>query len=1057
MPEQPNDLDICIEKLNNRAWWQQRPLPDPAQRMGKLLDDLKLNRKQARDQIWILLEKSTWLRNRFRAKLKKGDADSEFPGFVQELFDRLVCLRHRGQHVFDSGHDFKDAKDLAAYLASDLALRDPVHRIWREEKRAKLHTSLEESAEKEVRPEELWSLVRDADQQVRTVLGVEEEPDVPAGPVAPGLWRSAPQCVKQHLDTTLCTFLEERVRRSKSPQRTQTRRALWELTSRPLRNAEVDSPWPFWRFCVRLLGREALSLISRNEPEISEDLHTIGISGSDVWKHRIRESLEKYLTACGIDFADERVKAAVTKIAFAVTREELPSGLGQVKEALGIRTDWEEALFEAVQAHNPQGAGLIAALCPPRHDEFYPGLTVALLNQYPERSIFTALEEEECLLPLLERWEGSHPNRPWLAVVPKPERFTDLEEAREWLNKRGWRVLLLTENEDLTLHWPQPFAVVLGALASPEEIAESEREVYESFLNQVRFHDLLECVCLFTAWHRKPLVSQVVRILGGRYTEEQVRPTVEQSAGLLAFDPLNPDKIMRSDLGWAAARVLRRPQQELVGRYSQVLGALDPGKPEDRNAVRNLYTSWYFIPPPKLRLARCVFLAARQKEDGRPKLLDFANREDPQATGARRRWAEILSFIGEHQEAHDLLLNTERGQEEPALEALNARIFKTRFRDSGRTLYFNLAERICQELIAAQRSSPAAADPLREQLAELYHWSGNTQKAIEVLEQASTGPTWFRRGLRADLLAETGRTAEAEQEAATLPARRKHPVLLEQLRGADWRSYIDSLLDPSRRVAPAALVQAAGRALDRGLFEDAKRLVSRGLEEAPDNVFIRTTEARLFHERGAFQEALHRLDTIFEELANKREAEVIWVTRLESALELFRATGQASVLPDHRPHPLQGKPPKQDRALNYHLYLMAAEAKLYWYGAENSRYSQNLASLANALIATIDHPFLRSLAARILADDRVRDFPRARQHLSVVLEKVTGQARIRALNLLASIWEREAAHKTDEEAHKCRQQAIEALQESRKIDPENTFTLAALERLRGRENSNAAC
>jgi len=1054
----PNDLDICIQNLEKRAWWQQRPLPDPALRVGKLLDDLKLNRKQARDEIWILLENSTQLRNRFQAKLGRSDADSAFHGFVQELFERLVRLRHRGQHVFDSGHDFKHAKDLAAYLTSDLVLRDLVHRIWEEAKRAKLHTSLEESAErKEVRPQELWSRVRDADQQLHTVLGVEEEPDVPAIPVQPELWRSAPQCVKQSLDTTLCTFLQQRVHRSKSPQRTQTRRALWELASRPLRNAAIDSPWPFWRFCVRLLGRQDFPLLAQNEPEVSEDLRAIGISNSDVWKHRLRECFKKYLKDCGIDFADRPTMEAITAVHGAVARKEQPSGLDQVKKALGIRTDWEEALFDAVQVHNPPGASLIAALCPPRHDEFYPGLAVALLNQYPGRSIFTALEEEECLLPLLERWVSSHPNPPWLAVIPKPERFADFDAARSWLIERRWRVLLLTENEDLTLHWPQPYAIVLGALASPEEIAEAERQAYESFLSQVRFRDVLECVCLFTAWHRKPFVRQVVRILGGRYTEEQVQQVVEESAGLLAFDPLNRNKIMRSDLGWAAARILRRPHAELVELYSQVLRALDPGKPEDRNAVRNLYTSWYFTQPPRLRLARCVFLAAREEDGGGRKLLAFANREDPKATSARRRWAEILSFIGEHQEAHDLLLNTERGQEGPALEALNARIFKTRFRDSGRTLYFNLAERIYQELIEAQRGSPAAADPLREQLAELYQWSGNPEKALQVLNQTSTGSNWFRRGLRADLLAETAQTAEAEQEAASLPARRLHPVLLEQLRGDDWRSYIDSLLDPSRRVAPSALVQAANRALERGMFEDAEKLVGRGLTEAPDNIFLRTVEARLFHEQGNFQEALRCFDTIFEELANKREAEVIWVTRLESALEQFRATGQASVLPDHRPHPLQGKPPKQDHTLNYHLYLLAAEAKLYWYGAENSNlnYSQDLSSLANVLVAAVDHPFLRSLAARILADDRVRDFAKARAHLDAVLQQATGQARIRALNLLASIWEREAAYKTGMEACDCRRKAIKALEESLAIDRENTFTLAALERLRGQEDSNA--
>ncbi len=268
-----------------------------------------------------------------------------------------------------------------------------------------------------------------------------------------------------------------------------------------------------------------------------------------------------------------------------------------------------------------------------------------------------------------------------------------------------------------------------------------------------------------------------------------------------------------------------------------------------------------------------------------------------------------------------------------------------------------------------------------------------------------------------------------------------------ELRGADWRSYIGSLLDRSQRVSPAALQQAATRAIERGFFDDAEKLLKRGLAEAPDNIFLRTTEARLFHERGRFEEALRCFDTIFAELADAREAEAVWLTRLESALERFRETGNPNVLPVHRPHPLRGTPPKDDRTLHYRLYLLAAEAKLYWYGAETCNYSSDLRALANALLAVEDVPFLRNLAARILADDRVRDWEKARQHVQAALQNATGQQRLRSLDLLASIWEKQAKVADESQANLCRQNAINALMESLKIDPENTFTLAALTRL----------
>jgi tetratricopeptide (TPR) repeat protein len=185
------------------------------------------------------------------------------------------------------------------------------------------------------------------------------------------------------------------------------------------------------------------------------------------------------------------------------------------------------------------------------------------------------------------------------------------------------------------------------------------------------------------------------------------------------------------------------------------------------------------------------------------------------------------------------------------------------------------------------------------------------------------------------------------------------------------------------------------------------------------------------------------------------EADVLRLARLDSALELFRASQDAQHLPQHKPAPLtQQKPPEKERSESYYLHLVALEAKLHWYGAiPDSSFGGNLPALADAIVARRRHPVLLNLAAKILADDSVRNFEQARVYVMEALGSAQGQARIRTLNTLAWLWEREGETLPRQEPARkqcCFQEALAALQESQKLDPENTFTGTALERVAAR-------
>ncbi len=134
MPEQPNDLDLCIENLNDRSWWEQIPSPVSAQRVIGVWEDLQCNRFGAQDRLADLLTSSRRLVSIYRRWLGPM-ADEHLGDLLKFVLDRLVRNRHRRRALFESGLSFPRADALAAYVTERWVIFSYKYPHWKRQQK----------------------------------------------------------------------------------------------------------------------------------------------------------------------------------------------------------------------------------------------------------------------------------------------------------------------------------------------------------------------------------------------------------------------------------------------------------------------------------------------------------------------------------------------------------------------------------------------------------------------------------------------------------------------------------------------------------------------------------------------------------------------------------------------------------------------------------------------------------------------------------------------------------------------------------------------------------
>lgn len=826
--------------------------------------------------------------------------------------------------------------------------------------------------------------------------------------------------------------------------------------------------WPFSRLRAWLYE-------SQRRPDFKSRLEALGFASENSverWKSQLKQRWQEELQTTAESRVSElqntsnafdwcNLEAVVDRLDRAVADGQVDSGLDKLRDALRIRTDWEDALGSAFRQAPDDRPRLIVGLYPPGREDETVAAAFGVERALGVRA-FIPLDEEKPLVGLVEGW--SPEPREQMAVLPCLERFDDAEKGLERLAWRGCDLVAFAKSDEWFKRWGDPVFVRLGALPDDERDA-SEDESFHEALDRSEFAAILRAASLFSARNRKLAIDQLARACS--VDEDRVRTAIDNSHDLLSADV--SDKVVRVDQAQAARYVARTyPTLEAKAEaYTNLFRRLDPSRPEDARAVRNIFTEWLFASPAELRLACRVMRALREDDrDHRDPILEFARCGPPSNTRARLRWTQILSWLGEHQAAHDLLLDTDRegdGQEfAPSgahIEQVNARIFVTRYRATGRTQFLRLASLAYQS--ALDLAEDAERPAICEEFAQVRLMADNPCEAKDLLDQVSNrGRRWMM--LRAAVEARSGGAAASPEPTSDVEGWVGR-LDLDKVTGDKWHAYVAQLVEPESAPRAEELQQAAARALERGHFADAKRLLDRGLSIAPDNAYLAATHARLLHEQGRYSDAAKELEAILDDLVGDEHA-VLRAAWVDSRLEAFRA-GQSGGSRIHWiPKAMEGQPKKEELSLSSWFHLVALEAKAYWYDAlcwhdrgteleVDHRWREDLPGLCDALLGLSSPPPapLRALAAKIRASGPNPDFDCAAELAEQAVEAARTQGRahdlVVTLNTLALVWEQaaQARHGADRVAALGKARA--ALEEGVKGDEENTYSLSALARV----------
>jgi hypothetical protein len=263
-----------------------------------------------------------------------------------------------------------------------------------------------------------------------------------------------------------------------------------------------------------------------------------------------------------------------------------------------------------------------------------------------------------------------------------------------------------------------------------------------------------------------------------------------------------------------------------------------------------------------------------------------------------------------------------------------------------------------------------------------------------------------------------------------------------------WNAHLEKLLDtPARRTPVEALHQAAIRALERGHFGEADKLIQHARSHYRDHVYLATAHARLLVETGRTEEAVRFLFELEKELTGRENA-VVEGALFEALLEVFRLcckpTGtkkmndQWSERIVQLPQPIFDGEFRREHYLHPQLArLVTQNAKAYWYGAcgQIPRERKNT-DIVVAALRDLGTPAALNLSARILASYCQWD------DVSIFTDKACKdskdrQTQIRSWNTKARILLDHAAAGDSSALEK----AGKALAQSEDLDSGNSYTM----------------
>jgi hypothetical protein len=809
----------------------------------------------------------------------------------------------------------------------------------------------------------------------------------------------------------------------------------WETIACPVpdRSEWGDLPWPVWRFLRVIVGD------SVRDPGLTARLmratgKTEGAVNSA--RLRIRRQFLMYASSMPEGPGFKRLFGEPTQRQQILAnwhacygpdpKADLDTAFAECCRLLRPELDWIEAISQRIR-EDIESPRLIVAHSPPVSMAEMFTLGLGLLNAFESRDVMLVDELAEELLPLLHRRD----RLPWLTIIPLPHpaALFDLTDALRLLSREGKSAVLLMEklepldiwtDEGVLGAWPSPSTVHLQTLyqvsgQAPEDADDEDTRALGTVWESQQHAVLLETLWAFSALHKKAPVLLLEHITGLKKAD--ILGAIATSEGRLVRDG---ERVVWVDERNAERRVFQFERfHATVGLYVRVFRQTLNWDPAARlDIILNLFRSMDLCG--HYRLIRVVLERLEHPAGNAPGTAESEEEEDnsaprPEASqseldrmaaGERRlEWAEMLSHTGQFRRAHRWLLLLDVASD-PELfarhQSLTVQILVRQFADGGLTSHFCCAQAVCDLLLQERVQSGMPVEDLHEHLAALYLSADQPDRALEVL-----GPSGNRRALsrslRAAALAAQGRFAEADDESPDLGAPRGHQ--LPRREGETqyqfeqrWEVHVARLLG-GRPPGPIvkALHQAAVHALSRGHRETAEKLIRRGLELAPDNVYLGLAHGKWLQANGKFAEAARWLYELKDELCGRENLAVltaIWDATL-------KATGAKQKLHDsrwvdnleHVYQPLtRGTPTKDQYHPPFFQYMVALNLKAYAAGvwgvpSELDRHVREVASF--------DTPPLLVLASKIVS---VWDRNQALEWAARAVAKAERQDKVKALN-----------------------------------------------------------
>ena len=717
--------------------------------------------------------------------------------------------------------------------------------------------------------------------------------------------------------------------------------------------------------------------------------------------------------------------------------------------------DWVERICLALETPLQRGQGLLLAVAhyPSTYAEFLLAVAFDVKQRFseliPELPVNVARLEGDELRPQIESLNPA-PNSLLIVPVAGTAAFLDLEVGLQEAGAR--RCHLLVFSPDAATAGRIETTLMLGYSPIPIPLSpwyRTEQPAHPAIPPRAAEaaveSRLLLVLAAFSLLHRRPTLALLAAATD--LPDAQIQNYITgEAAGWVQFDPGTERAYWSSEEGSEAyvERFVDTPGK-LRELYVDIVVKLAARRPEGwPRAALNLFKSMYQTG--RLRLLRAVLSELETRVLLPGELLGaFAENERFQA---QLDLARVYARAYLYEKAHDLLLELDVPENDPSRfddfwnhQLLAAEILTRQVADTGKTCYFEAAEFICKDLDGRVIADAGRKRQIEERLADLYLEAGQSQRALDLLDKYNSGLSLFGQSLKARALAELGRFDDALKIPTVGDRPRGVQLNRQDAEKQDdyerrWSNHVEGLLGkPAREIPVEALHQAAQRALERGRFAEAQKLLEHARSHYRDNVHLAVAWARLLVESGRAEEAVRYLWDLERNLTG-RDNLVVEGALYDALLELRRQ--DASLIADWKDRLRQIPDPIFDSSLRREHYLPSQYARLITLAAKAYRsgalagveVSQTNTAELLARLTELEVPAALNLAAQILADQSSYEDALTKLDRAIELA-VDPQTKIRTFNTRARILlDQGRLHEAGKE-----------LDESERLDAGNSYTM----------------